>query len=222
MFSHLSSFFNIPELKSKNVNGLRYYVVDEQLYPSVTSVLSILSKDSIRAWRDSIGHDVADFESRRAANRGTHFHKICEDYLYNKDISNHKKNVLSYGLFNLVKYEIDRINEIHGMEKTVLSHNLKLAGRLDCVAEFDNVLSIIDFKTANKLKSQEILENHFLQETAYSTMWSEITGESIEQIVTIVACENGEVQVEISKPQYYVKKLQEVILEFNNSQLINN
>lgn len=222
MFSHLPSLFNIPELKSKTVNGLRYYAIDEHLYPSVTSVLSILTKDSIRAWRDSIGHDVADFESRRAANRGTHFHKICEDYLSNKDISDYKKNVLSYGLFNLVRHEIDRIDNIHGMEKSVFSHNLKLAGRLDCVAEFDDILSIIDFKTANKLKSQEILENHFLQETAYSIMWSEITGEPIEQIVTIVTCENGETQVEIGKPQYYIKKLQEVILEFNISQFVKN
>ena len=158
MFNHIESSFEFTKLSTQNKDGLRYYSVDGKLYPSVTSVLSILSKDGIRAWRDSIGHDVANFETRRAATRGTHFHKICETYLCNKNISSYKKKVLPYGLFSLVKNEIDRIDNIHGMEKTLYSHNLKLAGRVDCVAEFDNILSVIDFKSANKEKTPQILE----------------------------------------------------------------
>jgi len=214
MFNHIDTPVSIPKLTSQNKDGFRYYSVDGKLYPSVTSVLSILSKDGIRAWRDSIGHDVANFESNRASTRGTHFHKICEHYLCNKNISNFKKKVLPYGLFSLVKNEIDRIDNIHGLEKTLYSHNLKLAGRVDCVAEFDDVLSIIDFKSANKEKSPQILENHLLQETAYAIMWSEIADSPIEQIVTIVACENGESQTVIEKPGFYIKKLESVIDEF--------
>ena len=150
LFTHIQTPHLVPKLKSQSQNGFRYYSVDGKSYPSVTSVLSILSKDGIRAWRDSIGHDVADFETRRAATRGIHFHKICENYLYNKNISEYKKKILSYGLFNLAKSEIDRIDNIYGMEKTLYSHSLKLAGRTDCIAEFDNVLCIINFKSANK------------------------------------------------------------------------
>jgi len=219
LFTHIETPALVPKLKSQSQNGFRYYSIDGKSYPSVTSVLSILSKDGIRAWRDSIGHDVADFETRRAATRGIHFHKICENYLYNKNISEYKKKILSYGLFNLVKHEIDRIDNIHGMEKTLYSHSLKLAGRTDCIAEFDNVLSIIDFKSANKEKSPEILENHILQETAYAIMWNELTDIPIEQIVTIVACENGELQIVIEKPEFYRQKLESVIDQFNKIQL---
>ena len=219
LFTHIQTPHLIPKLKSQSQNGFRYYSVDGKSYPSVTSVLSILSKDGIRAWRDSIGHDVADFETRRAATRGIHFHKICENYLYNKNISEYKKKILSYGLFNLAKSEIDRIDNIYGMEKTLYSHSLKLAGRTDCIAEFDNVLSIIDFKSANREKSPEILENHILQETAYAIMWNELTDIPIQQIVTIVACENGELQTVIEKPEFYRQKLESVIEQFNKIQL---
>ena len=219
LFTHIQTPHLVPKLKSQSQNGFRYYSVDGKSYPSVTSVLSILSKDGIRAWRDSIGHDVADFETRRAATRGIHFHKICENYLYNKNISEYKKKILSYGLFNLVKSEIDRIDNIHAMEKTLYSHSLKLAGRADCIAEFDNVLSIIDFKSANREKSPEILENHILQETAYAIMWNELTDIPIQQIVTIVACENGELQTVIEKPEFYRQKLESVIEQFNKIQL---
>lgn len=219
MFSHVLLSLDIPKLSSQNRDGFRYYSIDGKSYPSVTSVLSLLSKDSIRAWRDSIGHDVADFESRRAANRGTAFHKICEHYLCNKDISDFRKKVLPFGLFNLVKNEIDRIDNIHSLEQTLFSHSLKLAGRVDCVAEFDDVLSIIDFKSANKEKSPEILENHILQETAYAIMWNELTDIPIEQIVTIVACENGELQTVIEKPEFYRQKLESIIEQFNKIQL---
>ena len=219
MFTHVDTPLLSQKLKSQNQNGFRYYSVDGKSYPSVTSVLSLLSKDGIHAWRDSIGHDVADFETRRAATRGIYFHKICEHYLYNKNISEYKKKILSYGLFNLVKHEIDRIDNIRGMEKTLYSHSLKLAGRTDCIAEFDNVLSIIDFKSANKEKSPEILENHILQETAYAIMWNELTDIPIEQIVTIVACENGELQTIIEKPEFHRQKLESVIDQFNKIQL---
>ena len=219
LFTHIQTPHLIPKLKSQSQNGFRYYSVDGKSYPSVTSVLSILSKDGIRAWRDSIGHDVADFETKRASTRGIYFHKICENYLYNKNISEYKKKILSYGLFNLAKSEIDRIDNIYGMEKTLYSHSLKLAGRTDCIAEFDNVLSIIDFKSANREKSPEILENHILQETAYAIMWNELTDIPIQQIVTIVACENGELQTVIEKPEFYRPKLESVIEQFNKIQL---
>jgi hypothetical protein len=219
LFTHIQTPALVPKLKSQSQNGFRYYSIDGKSYPSVTSVLSILSKDGIRAWRDSIGHDVADFETRRAATRGVHFHKICENYLYNKNISEYKKKILSYGLFNLAKSEINRIDNIYGMEKTLYSHSLKLAGRTDCIAEFDNVLSIIDFKSANRKKSPEILENYILQETAYAIMWNELTDIPIKQIVTIVACEDGELQTIIEKPEFYRQRLESVIDQFNKIQL---
>jgi len=214
LFTHLEPPLPPLNLKTKTMDGRRYYSINGSFYPSVTSVLSILSRDGIMAWRNSVGYEVANFEARRAANRGTHFHKICEDYLFNRNISKHRKKVLPFGLFSLVKNEIDRIDNIRILEKTLFSHDLKLAGRVDCIAEFDNQLSVIDFKSANKEKSQEILENHFLQETAYAIMWEEHTSQSIEQIVTIVACEDGETQIAIEKPRFFKSKLNDTITKF--------
>jgi len=214
MFNHLNNKFEFPKLEEVKVNGQRYYKVEDDLFPSVTTILSIQNNEGLQKWRERIGEEVANFESRRAAKRGNGFHKICETYLNNQDISDHRKNVLSYGLFNLVKNEIERIDNIHGLETTLHSKQYKIAGRTDCIAEFDGMLSVIDFKSANRPRAEDLLEKHSIQETAYAIMWEELTNVPIEQIVTIVACENGDSQTVINKPTFFVKKLEECINEF--------
>lgn len=214
MFNHLTNNFDFPKLEDVIVNGQRYYKVEDDLFPSVTTILSIQNNDGLQKWRERMGEEVANYESRRAANRGNGFHKICESYLNNQDISEYRKNVLSYGLFNLVKNEIERIDNIHGLETTLHSTKYKIAGRTDCIAEFDGMLSIIDFKSANRPRVEDLLEKHAIQETAYAKMWEELTNIPIEQIVTIVACENGDSQTVINKPEYFLKQLEECINEF--------
>ena len=214
MFNHLTNNFDFPQLEDVKINGQRYYKVEDDLFPSVTTILSIQNNEGLQKWRERIGEEVANFESRRAANRGNGFHKICESYLNNQDISEYRKNVLSYGLFNLVKNEIERIDNIQGLETTLHSTKYKIAGRTDCIAEFDGMLSIIDFKSANRARTEDLLEKHSIQETAYAIMWEEHTNIPVEQIVTIVACENGDSQTVINKPAFFVEKLEECINEF--------
>jgi len=214
MFNHLNNKFEFPKLEEVKVNGQRYYKVEDDLFPSVTTILSIQNNEGLQKWRERMGEDVANFESIRAANRGNGFHKICESYLNNQDISEYRKNVLSFGLFNLVKNEIERIDNIHGLETTLHSTKYKIAGRTDCIAEFDGMLSIIDFKSANRARADDLLEKHAIQETAYAIMWEEHTNIPIEQIVTIVSCENGESQTVINKPAFFVEKLEECVNEF--------
>jgi len=214
MFNHVITKFDFPELEEVKLNGQRYYKVGNDLYPSVTTILSIQNNEGLLKWRERMGEEVANFESRRAANRGNHFHKICESYLNNHDISDYRKKVLSYGLFTLVKNEIERIDNIHGLETTLYSTKYKIAGRTDCIAEFDGLLSIIDFKSANRARTDDLLEKHSIQETAYAKMWEELTTIPIEQIVTIVACENGDSQTVIKKPAFFLKQLEECIEEF--------
>ena len=206
--------FQFPKLQETKIDGKRYYQVEEELYPSVTTILSAQPNEGLMKWRQSIGEDVANFEVRRAVNRGKIFHSIVEDYLNNKKILNYKSNVLPYGLFNLVKKEIDEINNIHNLEVNLYSKNLKIAGRPDCIAEFNGLLSVIDFKSANRAKKSDQLTTHAIQETAYSVMWEELTKTQIEQIVTIVACENGETQTIIEKPQFFLDDLRKCIEDF--------
>ena len=68
---------------------------------------------------------------------------------------------------------------------------LKYAGTVDCVAEFKGVLSIIDFKTSTNNKTYDMVHDYFKQCTAYAIAWYELTGEPIEDIVVLIAVENG-------------------------------
>lgn len=214
MFTHIEHNIELESLENTKIDGYRYYKVGNDLFPSVTTILSFQKNQRLVEWRQSIGEEVANFESRRAANRGNGFHKICENYLKNNDISTYKRKVLAFGLFNLVKKEIDRIDNIYEIEATLYSKRLKIAGRTDCIAEFDGLLSIIDFKSANRAKPDDLLETHSIQETAYAIMWEELTNIPIEQIVTIITCENGDSQTIIRKPAFFIRQLEERVREF--------
>ncbi|MDA1124711.1 MAG: PD-(D/E)XK nuclease family protein [Crenarchaeota archaeon] len=223
MFNHVLNKFNFSQLQEVNFEGKRHYKIEGELYPSITTILSAQKNEGLMRWRQSIGIDVANFETRRAATRGKIFHKIVEDYLNNKKTQDYKSNILPYGLFNLVKKEIDRVDNIHNLEVTLYSKKYKIAGRADCVAEFDGLLSVIDFKSANRAKKEDQLTTHAIQETAYSIMWEEMTKTPIKQIVTIVTCENGESQIIIEKPQFFIDKLESCIEDFwklQNSKII--
>jgi len=91
---------------------------------------------------------------------------------------------------------------------------MKLAGTADCVAEYNGVQSIIDFKTSNKKKDESYIENYFLQATAYSIMWKELTSQTIPQIVILVSSNDGSLQEFVKKPTEYEKLLSEKLIEF--------
>ena len=219
LFNHIfDSKYQFPKLAETKMNGMRFYHVDEKLFPSVTTILSIQPKEGLEKWRNSVGHEAAAWEMRRAANRGTKFHKIVEAYLKNQDTRIFSKDILPIGLFFLVQTEIDRIDNICTLEATMYSRSFEIAGRVDTVGDFDGKRSVIDFKYANRAKKDDQIKTHAIQETAYSVMWEEMTGETIEQIVTIVACENGESQTIIKKPQDYLDDLRQCVNDFKNYQ----
>ena len=184
LFNHtFDSKYQFPRLADTKINGMRFYRVDEKLFPSVTTILSVQPKEGLEKWRNSVGHEAATWEMRRAANRGTKFHKIVEAYLQNQNIDVFSKDILPIGLFFLVQTEIDRIDNICTLEATMYSRSFEIAGRVDTVGDFDGKRSVIDFKSANRAKKDDQIKTHAIQETAYSVMWEEMTGETIEQIV---------------------------------------
>ena len=169
-------------------------------------------KDSILKWRRKVGEEEANAISKRASTRGNKCHKLAEDYLSNKPLDRYRDDVLSLGLFHQIRPYIDKINNIHALEESLYSHTLKLAGRVDCIAEYDNELAIIDFKTSSKLKREEWIQDYFSQETAYAIMFQELTGLKVKQLVTIIAVETGTPQVFVKKDILtYVPKLKEYI-----------
>ena len=210
-FKHLN-IHNFPNLKAKTTEKGRRYFVEGNAYPSVTTVIGEMKKKSIIEWRRKVGEEEANAISKRATTRGNKCHKLAEDYLSNKPLDRYRDDVLSLGLFHQIRPYIDKINNIHALEESLYSHTLKLAGRVDCIAEYDNELAIIDFKTSTKFKREEWVQDYFSQETAYAIMFQELTGLKVKQLVTIIAVETGTPQVFIKKDILtYVPKLKEYI-----------
>ena len=210
LFNHVDGIDPI-EMSAEMVNGKRMYLTpDGYKFPSVTTVIgnNAKKKASIARWRARIGEEKANAKSTRATGRGTKYHSIVEDYFNNKlDLKKYRKFPLPVLMFHHSKDTLDRINNIYLQEAALYSKHLELAGRVDCIAEFDEVLSIIDFKTAEKPKRLEYLYDYFVQETAYACMLQEKYGMSVKQLVTIVACENGETQLVVLPPkkEYFIK-----------------
>ena len=178
-------------------DGIRYYRFgnEDKYYPSVTSVTGIRSKKSIAEWRKKVGEEEANKVSARATSRGTAFHSLAEKYLKGELTEKDKDHPLAYYMFSSAKDTLDRINNVYCLETPMWSDYLGLAGRVDCIAEFDGELAVIDFKTSTKPKQEQWIENYFVQETAYAAMFLERTGLEVKKIVTLVSVEDGSIQI---------------------------
>ena len=218
MFNHVN--VNIPEIQTETINGGRYYVTPTgDKYPSITTVLSILSKKAIMEWRKKVGAEEANKISTQAARRGTNVHQMCEDYLNNKPHINHKTMPVDKEMFSTLQPILDKyINNIHTQEATLFSDYLGVAGRVDCIAEFDGRLSVIDFKTSRKTKKKEWISNYFQQASAYCVMYEERTGTPIDQIVILIAVDDEEPQVFIEKRDNYIKDCMNTIALYKEQQ----
>ena len=174
-------------------------------------------------WRKKVGNEVANYVSGKAARRGTAVHHMCEDYLnnvytnYPTDWEKHKKNFLPYCLFTQLKDQVlSNIDNIYAQEAGLYSDKYKVAGRVDCIAEYKGTLSIIDFKTSTKERTDDWNENYYIQGSAYAEMFGERTGNSINQVVILVVTEDGTVQEFIKEKYDYLKPLTESVMEWRN------
>jgi ATP-dependent exoDNAse (exonuclease V) beta subunit len=216
MFNHVP--VELQPITATNKNGVRLYETPEgNKYPSITTVLSVRNKQGLTEWRKRVGDEVANHISRTAAARGTKVHHMCEDYLNNVHLNfpskwkEHKKNFLPYCLFSQLKSVLSNIDNIYAQEAGLYSDKYKVAGRVDCVAEYKGTLSIIDFKTSTKEKNDEWNENYYIQGSAYAEMFGERTGIEISQVVILVVTEDGTVQEFIKNKQEYLNRLSETI-----------
>ena len=219
IFTHTPPINELPPLKAKNVNGKRFYehLETKEAYPSITSVLSIRDKKGLHEWRKRVGEEVANHVMIQAANRGTAVHNMVEDYLNNVDLTQvdkYKKQFLPRMMFDVLKPELSKINNIRLQEAQMYSENYTIAGRVDCIAEYDGVLSIIDFKTSTKEKKEDWIENYFIQGSAYAEMYKEHFGEEPTQVVILVTTEEGTTQVFKKNKVDYLPQLKEAISDF--------
>jgi len=195
------------DLETETVGGKRFYKTPEGLlYPSVTTITSQHGKDKILEWRKRVGEQEANRISTKASGRGTRVHKICENYLNNEDDYARKQMPDSLVMFKSIQPLLDsHVNNIHALEVPLYSNHLRVAGRVDCIAEYDGRLSVIDFKTASKPKEEKWILNYFMQCSAYAVMYEEQTKIPVPQIVIMIAVESEEPQVFVKKRNDYIK-----------------
>jgi len=203
MFNHIQH--DIPKLvRVDSPEGRKYQTPSGKSYPSVTSVVGLLGKEAIREWRARVGEEEANRVSARAARRGTTIHSLCENYLLNKEV---KPGLFDVETFDSIKPLLNRINNIHCLETQLFSDHLQVAGTVDCIAEFDGRVSVIDFKTSSRIKSREDIPGYFMQTSAYAVMFEELTRIPVDRLVVIMS-------VDDEAPLLFIEKRDDWIGQF--------
>ena len=223
IFKHKT--INLPEIKAKTTDGVRLYETPEgNFYPSITTVLSTRNKEGLFKWRERVGNDVANYVARKAATRGTHVHHMCEDYINNDfDEEKHKKKFLPYTLFTQLRDSaLQKIDNVYAQECGLYSDKYMVAGRVDCIAEYDGIPSIIDFKTSTSERKDSYNENYYIQASAYAEMFEERTGIVINQIAILVITEDGVVQEFIKDKLEYLSLLKDTIKDWKEKNVVYN
>ena len=220
MFNHVD--LDLQPLEREHIDGVRYYKIpdEEELIKmvSITSVTSHFNKEIFINWRKRVGNEEADKITKAATGRGTDMHTLTEHYLKNEDLP--EVRPISDFLFKIAKGKLNKINNIYALEGPLYSKELGIAGTVDCIAEYDGELAIIDFKTSKKPKPRDWIEHYFVQCMAYGCMLYEMKGISIKKLVIIMACENGECVIyEERDKAKYIKLLGEYINKFVKDKL---
>jgi genome maintenance exonuclease 1 len=203
---------DFPKLKRIDSEAGRVYETPTgQAYPSVTSVVGLHSASHIQAWRNRVGHAEANRISSRASKRGTAIHSLCEDFILGK---NPQPHMADYEMFSTIKPHLEVIDNIHCLETQLFSHKLQVAGTVDCIAEYNGKLHIIDFKTSGRVKVKGDIHNYFMQTAAYSFMFWEMTGVMVDRSLIIMGVDDHDVLIFDESITPWLKKFQDLRVEY--------
>jgi len=186
MFEHI--YHEFPKLERSTSDGVRLYKTPSgRAYPSITTVTGLLKRQFIQEWRERVGEAEANKISTSASRRGTRVHSLCEDYLSNKEVT---PNYLDHELWQSLKPNLDCINNVHALETKLYSDHLEVAGTVDCIAEYEGRLSVIDFKTSSRVKSRDDIHDYFMQCSAYAVAFEELTKIPVSNLVIVMGVDN--------------------------------
>lgn len=204
-FNHLNQ--EIPKLERVVKDGKRFYQTPKgDHYPSITTILGEIPNKELVKWEKRLGSEEANKQATRAADRGTLMHGLAEAYLNNqKPEADHP---IAKRLFMSIKPLLNQIQNVRMIEKPLYSDRLRMAGTPDIIADYAKVLSVIDFKTSNRLKDESWIGHYFMQVGAYAVMYEEHFGVWPERGVIIIANE------ESNWPQIFIKDTNECFAMF--------
>lgn len=197
--------------------GRVYQTPSGDKYPSVTQVTGLLNKQFIAAWRKRVGEEEANRVSAQASGRGTRIHGLCEEFLLGNTF---EPDMFDVEMWNDLKPVVDKIDNIHALESKLYSDKLQLAGTVDCIGEFDGVLSVIDFKTSKRPKDIGSIDHYFIQATAYSVMFEELTGIRVPDLTIIIGVDDAKPQIFQQKRKGFIHQLVDLRQQFKKLNLL--
>lgn len=215
----------VRDIKSTTTpTGKRKYEVSPGVwYPSVTTILSTadpVKNASIEQWKQSYGRTAADAKVKKATDRGTSVHEYIDSWLdtFDVELNADDHDISIRAPFNQIRRElVSNLTEIWAKEVVLLSHELKVAGRVDLVGRWNGTPTIIDFKTADKKKTEADITSYFQQVTIYSLCWYELTGDFIDDFVILIGSEKMfKPQVFKGKITKYIPSVVRIAREFHN------
>lgn len=217
MFNHVQLEF--PKLKRVTAdNGSRVYETPSgKAYPSVTTVTGLLKKQAIMEWRKKVGEEEANKISSKAASRGTRIHGLCEQYLLNKEVV---PNMFDMDMWQNMKPYLHSINNIYALEQPLFSDHLEVAGTVDCIAEYNGKMSVIDFKTSRRLKHRDDIHDYFMQCSAYAVAFEEMTKIPVPQLVVLIAVDDEKPLVFVEKRNTWINGFRDLRAEYKKWKLI--
>ncbi len=191
--------FKYDEIETTNDLGLRWYHTKHGAYPSITTILGTTqpeeTKKALENWRNALGHAKAAEFSKKATDRGTNVHLLCERYLKKQDVFApiHGQPVpdTDKSAFNALRLKLDKIDEVWGQEVPLFSKKYEVAGRCDLVGKYKGVPVIVDFKTAGRIKGHKDIGDYKLQLAFYAQAHNEMFGTDIQNGVILMIAETG-------------------------------
>jgi hypothetical protein len=208
-FKHNFLYNPTEEISKVEEDGRRFYSTPEGMLPSVTTVTGWEKRAFFASWRKN---NIQ--ESNRVCARGNTIHSLAEKYLLNEQLDLSEISETELKLFQQLKPEIDKIEEVYALETMLWGERTGLAGRVDCIAKYNCKTCIIDFKGSTKPKYKDDIDNYFMQATAYSLLWEERTNKKIKDIVILIATETGELQIFEEKASKYLKRLADCVKKY--------
>ena len=211
-------YHDFPKLERVDgPEGRVYNTPTGKQYPSITRVTGMLTEDSIKQWRSRVGNEEANKISTKAANRGTRIHTLCENFLQDKPV---EPDMFDVEFWNEFKPYVDKIDNIHALESKLYSDKLQVAGTVDCIGDYEGVPNIIDFKTSGKPKDINNIQHYFLQATAYSVMFEELTGIIIPDITILIGVDHDKPQIFQQKRSSFIRQLIDTRQKFKKIYLL--
>ena len=185
--------FTYPSSTRAITNGKRYYDINNEKLPSVTSILAATEppekKASLERWRQKLGVDVANKITTEAAARGSKMHAFLEKFILGKlnlDLLGEKTRESMMADQIIENGLRDKLNSIWGCEAALYYPN-KFAGAADLIAEdYEGSSAIIDFKQSNSLKKDQWIDSYYLQCAAYSLAHNKVYGTDINKAVILI------------------------------------